>query len=37
MVGPGQVDDDLENEVREECQEKYGKVTQVLIFEVKTK
>lgn len=33
MVGPGQVDDDLETEVAEECA-KYGTVTRVLIFEI---
>lgn len=33
MVGPGEVDDDLQPEVAEECS-KYGKVTKCLIFEV---
>ncbi|XP_006820703.1 splicing factor 45-like [Saccoglossus kowalevskii] len=33
MVGPGEVDDDLEPETAEECT-KYGKVTRVLIFEI---
>eukprot|EP00898_Chlorokybus_atmophyticus_P008423 jgi/Chlat1/8582/Chrsp82S07968 len=33
MVGPGEVDDDLEGEVAEECT-KYGTVVRVLIFEV---
>ncbi|KAK1425611.1 hypothetical protein QVD17_20965 [Tagetes erecta] len=33
MVGPGEVDDDLEAEVAEECS-KYGSVTRVLIFEI---
>ncbi|KAK9058017.1 hypothetical protein SSX86_022857 [Deinandra increscens subsp. villosa] len=33
MVGPGEVDDDLEAEVAEECS-KYGTVTKVLIFEI---
>ncbi|KAI3682949.1 hypothetical protein L1987_83346 [Smallanthus sonchifolius] len=33
MVGPGEVDDDLETEVAEECS-KYGTVTRVLIFEI---
>ncbi|KAL7142447.1 hypothetical protein ABFS83_08G124200 [Erythranthe nasuta] len=33
MVGPGEVDDDLEGEVAEECT-KFGKVTRVLIFEI---
>lgn len=34
MVGPGEVDDELEPEVREECREKYGPVVQVLIFQI---
>ncbi|KAM7257255.1 hypothetical protein ACFE04_012996 [Oxalis oulophora] len=33
MVGPGDVDDELEEEVESECS-KYGKVTRVLIFEI---
>ncbi|GER24641.1 splicing factor 45 [Striga asiatica] len=33
MVGPGEVDDDLEGEVAEECA-KFGTVTRVLIFEI---
>ncbi|CAH1785008.1 unnamed protein product, partial [Owenia fusiformis] len=33
MVGPGEVDDDLEGETAEECS-KYGKVTKCLIFEI---
>ncbi|XP_032896061.1 splicing factor 45 isoform X1 [Amblyraja radiata] len=33
MVGPGEVDDDLEGETKEEC-EKYGKVTKCVIFEI---
>ncbi|KAL8103309.1 DNA-damage-repair/toleration protein 111 [Apium graveolens] len=33
MVGPGEVDDDLEGEVASECA-KYGTVTRVLIFEI---
>lgn len=33
LVGPGEVDDDLEDEVAEELQ-KYGQVQRVLIFEV---
>eukprot|EP00899_Mesostigma_viride_P025879 jgi/Mesvir1/6476/Mv19550-RA.1 len=33
MVGPGEVDDELEGEVASEC-EKYGMVLRVLIFEV---
>lgn len=34
MVGPGEVDDELEPEVREECNGKYGNVNQVVIFEI---
>lgn len=33
MVGPGEVDDDLEPEVKEECNGKYGDVSKVVIFE----
>ncbi|KAF2317889.1 hypothetical protein GH714_041209 [Hevea brasiliensis] len=33
MVGPGEVDDELEEEVGSECS-KYGTVTRVLIFEI---
>lgn len=33
QVGPGEVDDDLEDEVSSECA-KYGTVTRVLIFEI---
>jgi len=33
MVGPGEVDDELESETAEECG-KYGKVVKCLIFEV---
>ncbi|KAF2548006.1 hypothetical protein F2Q70_00021344 [Brassica cretica] len=33
MVGPGEVDDELEEEVGSECG-KYGTVTRVLIFEI---
>jgi hypothetical protein len=33
MVGPGEVDEDLEDEVGNECT-KYGEVQRVLIFEV---
>jgi len=33
MVGPGEVDDDLEGETREECS-KYGEVIQVIIYEI---
>lgn len=34
MVGPGDVDDDLEPEVFEECNTKYGDVVKVLIHEL---
>lgn len=34
MVGPGEVDADLEGETKEECQ-KYGEVNKVVIFEVR--
>ena len=34
MVGPGEVDDDLEPEVKEECNGKYGDVNKVVIFEM---
>jgi splicing factor 45 len=34
MVGPGEVDDDLEPEVKDECNTKYGDVTRVVIHEV---
>lgn len=34
MVGPGEVDEDLEPETAEECT-KYGKVIKCMIFEVK--
>ena len=33
MVGPGEVDSELEPEVREECQSKYGDVNKVVIRE----
>ena len=33
MVGPGEVDDDLQHETAEECS-KYGQVANVIIFEV---
>ena len=33
MVGPGDVDDDLEAETKEECQ-KYGEVSKVVIYEI---
>ena len=34
MVGPGEVDDELEPEVKEECNGKYGDVISVIVFEV---
>lgn len=34
MVGPGDVDNDLEPEVKDECNTKYGDVIKVLIHEV---
>lgn len=33
MVGPGEVDDDLQSETAEECS-KYGKVVTCMIFEL---
>lgn len=34
MVGPGEVDEELEPEVKDECNTKYGEVVKVLIHEV---
>lgn len=34
MVGPGEVDQDLEPEVKDECNTKYGDVNRVVIYEV---
>ena len=34
MVGPGEVDDELQEEVKEECAEKYGPVEKCLVYEV---
>ncbi|XP_045494990.1 splicing factor 45 isoform X2 [Colias croceus] len=34
MVGPGDVDDELEPEVKDECNTKYGEVVKVVIFEM---
>lgn len=34
MVGPGDIDDDLEDETKEECS-KYGEVNKCVIYEVK--
>ncbi|CAG9466070.1 unnamed protein product [Pedinophyceae sp. YPF-701] len=36
MVGPGEVDESLEDEVADECATKYGPVVRVVIFEVTT-
>ncbi|XP_051167120.1 splicing factor 45 isoform X2 [Leptopilina boulardi] len=35
MVGPGEVDEDLEPEVKDECNTKYGDVARVIIHEVR--
>lgn len=35
MVGAGDVDDELEGEVKDECNTKYGDVIKVVIFELK--
>jgi len=34
MVGPGEVDSDLEPEIKEECNSKYGDVISVVIMEL---
>lgn len=34
MVGPGEVDQDLEPEVKDECNAKYGDVVRVIIYEI---
>ena len=34
MVGPGEVDDELEPEIKEECNTKYGDVSKVMIYEI---
>lgn len=34
MVGPGEVDEDLEPEVKDECNTKYGDVARVIIHEI---
>lgn len=34
MVGPGDVDEELEPEVKDECNGKYGDVSRVIIHEV---
>ncbi|XP_026685953.1 splicing factor 45-like [Diaphorina citri] len=36
MVGPGEVDSDLEPEVKDECNTKYGEVVRVIIHELPT-
>ena len=33
MVGPGEVDEELNPEVKDECQAKYGEVQEVLILQ----
>ena len=32
MVGPGEVDEELEPEVKEECETKYGEIVAVSFF-----
>ena len=34
MVHPGEVDQDLEPEIKEECHSKYGDVNKVMIYEI---
>lgn len=34
MVGPGEVDDELQDEVKEECEEQYGPVLKCVVYEV---
>ena len=34
MVHPGEVDQDLEPEIKEECHGKYGDVNKVMIYEI---
>ena len=34
MVGPGEVDEELEPEIKEECNTKYGDVQSVVIYEI---
>lgn len=34
MVGPGEVDDELQPEIEEECSTKYGDISKVIIFEI---
>lgn len=34
MVGPREVDEELEPEVKEECNTKYGDVIRVIIYEI---
>lgn len=34
MVGPGEVDDELQPEIEEECATKYGEIIKVIIFEI---
>lgn len=37
MVGPGEVDDELQDEVKEECSSKYGPVDKCLVYEITTR
>ena len=34
MIGPGEVDEDLEPEIKDECNTKYGDVQSVVIYEI---
>lgn len=34
MVGPGEIDDELEDEVKSECSEKYGPVKKCVVYEL---
>lgn len=34
MVGPGMVDDELQDEIKQECARKYGPVEKCFIYEV---
>jgi splicing factor 45 len=35
MVGPGEVDDELEQEVKDECSTKYGPVERCVVLELR--
>lgn len=37
MVGPGEVDAELQDEVKEECASKYGPVDKCLVYEITTR